>query len=200
MAQETTPVLSLYVDGETPPDEIKQMIIDKTSRQQASTKRALAVASEESGFRARVNSNAGARGPMQLMPATAVRYGVAEICDARENILGGVSYLKELMATFGGNVMLAVAAYNARENRIIATRGITAWRRRAQDSCSTILSTKSSGLLRSDRHTFYLYPPRSPSWWWRARSLSFAQGAGRQFEFPARRLVRDIMARPDVQS
>jgi soluble lytic murein transglycosylase-like protein len=124
MAQETTLALPLCVDGETPPDQIRRMIVDEATRQQADTRLAQAIAGEESGFGARVNSKAGARGPMQLMPATAVRYGVADICDARENIRGGVSYLKDLMATFGGNIMLVVAAYNAGENRIIATRGI----------------------------------------------------------------------------
>ncbi|SCB40491.1 lytic transglycosylase domain-containing protein [Rhizobium hainanense] len=124
MAQEATLTLPLCVDGETPPEQIKQMILDEAARQQADTKLALAVAGQESGYGARVNSKAGARGPMQLMPATAVRYGVADICDARENIRGGVSYLKDLMTMFGGNVMLVVAAYNAGENRIIATRGI----------------------------------------------------------------------------
>ncbi|MFW8584661.1 lytic transglycosylase domain-containing protein [Rhizobium beringeri] len=57
-----------------------------------------------SGFGAHVNSPAGARGPMQLIPATAVRYKVADICDAAQNIRGGVSYLKDLTAMFGGNI------------------------------------------------------------------------------------------------
>ena len=114
----------LCVDGAIPADQIKQMIIDEAARQQADVRLAVAIAGEESGFGARVNSKAGARGPMQLMPATAVRYGVADICDARENIRGGISYLKDLMSMFGGNIMLVVAAYNAGENRIISARGI----------------------------------------------------------------------------
>ncbi|WP_349963409.1 lytic transglycosylase domain-containing protein [Rhizobium sp. ZPR3] len=124
MGQEISPSAALCVDGAIPADQIRQMIVDEAARQQADTRLALAVAGEESGFGARVNSKAGARGPMQLMPATAFRYGVADICDARENIRGGVSYLKDLMATLGGNIMLVVAAYNAGEHRIIATRGI----------------------------------------------------------------------------
>lgn len=125
-AQEFLPAAPLCVDGAIPADQIKQMIIDEAARQQADTRLAVAVAGEESGFGARVNSKAGARGPMQLMPATAVRYGVADICDASENIRGGVSYLKDLMAAFGGNIMLVVAAYNAGENRVISARGIPA--------------------------------------------------------------------------
>ena len=123
-AQEVAPSAPLCADGAIPPDQIKQMIVDEAARQQADVKLAVAVAGEESGFGARVNSKAGARGPMQLMPATAVRYGVADICDAGENIRGGVSYLKDLMAAFGGSIMLVVAAYNAGENRVISARGI----------------------------------------------------------------------------
>ncbi len=122
--QEFSSAAPLCVDGAIPADQIKQMIVDEAARQQADVRLAVAVAGEESGFGARVNSRAGARGPMQLMPATAVRYGVSDICDAKQNIRGGVSYLKDLMAAFGGNIMLVVAAYNAGENRVISARGI----------------------------------------------------------------------------
>ncbi|MFW8642297.1 lytic transglycosylase domain-containing protein [Rhizobium beringeri] len=112
------------IDGATPPDEIKRLILKEATRQQFDEKLVLAIAGQESRFGQRVNSKTGARGPMQLMPTTAVRYGVTDICDARQNIRGGVSYLKDLTAMFGGNIMLVIAAYNAGENRIITARGI----------------------------------------------------------------------------
>jgi soluble lytic murein transglycosylase-like protein len=78
-----------------------------------------AVITAESGYNAAAVSKAGARGLMQLMPETAARYGVRDIHDPRENINGGVRYLRDLMTMFNGNIELAVAAYNAGENAVI---------------------------------------------------------------------------------
>jgi soluble lytic murein transglycosylase-like protein len=78
-----------------------------------------AVISAESGYNAGALSKAGARGLMQLMPATAQRYGVQNIMDPQENIQGGVKYLRDLLMMFQGNMELAVAAYNAGENAVI---------------------------------------------------------------------------------
>ena len=78
-----------------------------------------AVITAESGYNAAAVSKAGARGLMQLMPDTAARYGVRNIHDPRENINGGVRYLRDLMTMFSGNIELAVAAYNAGENAVI---------------------------------------------------------------------------------
>lgn len=108
------------------PQAIKQMIVKEAAQQDVDDRLALAIADQESGFGARVNSPAGARGPMQLMPATAVRYNVSNICDAAQNIRGGISYLKDLTTMFGGNIMLVVAAYNAGEGRVVAARGVPA--------------------------------------------------------------------------
>ncbi|NTG05111.1 lytic transglycosylase domain-containing protein [Agrobacterium rhizogenes] len=113
-------------DGAVDTETVQQLITKETARQDADARLALAIADQESGFGAHVNSPAGARGPMQLMPATAARYKVADICDAAQNIRGGVSYLKDLSAMFGGNIMLVVAAYNAGESRVVAARGVPA--------------------------------------------------------------------------
>lgn len=78
-----------------------------------------AVITAESGYNASAVSKAGARGLMQLMPDTAARYGVRDIHDPRENINGGVRYLRDLITMFNGNLELAVAAYNAGENAVI---------------------------------------------------------------------------------
>lgn len=78
-----------------------------------------AVISAESAYNPRAVSRAGAQGIMQLMPATAQRYGVQNTMDPVDNIHGGVRYLKDLLALFNGNAELAVAGYNAGENAVI---------------------------------------------------------------------------------
>ena len=72
-----------------------------------------AVIRAESNFNARAISPKGARGLMQLMPATAARLGVRDVFDPRDNIEGGVRYLRDLIAQFAGDLRLALAAYNA---------------------------------------------------------------------------------------
>jgi soluble lytic murein transglycosylase-like protein len=72
----------------------------------------------ESGFNSRAVSKRGAVGLMQLMPATASRYGVLNPYDARQNVHGGARYLKFLIDRFGHDVRLALAAYNAGEEAV----------------------------------------------------------------------------------
>jgi soluble lytic murein transglycosylase-like protein len=69
-------------------------------------------------------SYAGARGLMQLMPDTANGLGVKDINDPRENIFGGVRYLRVLANLFNGDLDLTVAAYNAGEGAIMKYGGI----------------------------------------------------------------------------
>lgn len=111
-------------DSEIDLATVKSMIETEAERQKADPKLALAIADQESGFGANVNSSAGARGIMQLMPATAAHYGVTDICDAAQNIRGGIAFLNDLNVTFGGNIMLMVAAYNSGEDRVLKTGGI----------------------------------------------------------------------------
>jgi soluble lytic murein transglycosylase-like protein len=78
-----------------------------------------AVIEVESGFNARAFSNKGAVGLMQVMPATAARYGQFDLYSPEQNVDVGARYLHDLLAMFDGNVRLAVAAYNAGENAVI---------------------------------------------------------------------------------
>lgn len=77
------------------------------------------VIEQESHFRQRAVSPKGARGLMQLMPATARRLGVRDSFDPAQNIMGGSRYLKELMSMFGGRVDLVLASYNAGEGAVM---------------------------------------------------------------------------------
>jgi soluble lytic murein transglycosylase-like protein len=72
----------------------------------------------ESGFNSHAVSKRGAVGLMQLMPATANRFGVSNPYDARQNVHGGARYLKFLIDRFGHDIRLALAAYNAGEDAV----------------------------------------------------------------------------------
>jgi len=78
-----------------------------------------AVIRVESNFDPKAVSPKGAAGLMQLMPETAMRYGVENRFDPTQNVEGGVRYLRDLMAMFDGNLSLALAAYNAGEGAVI---------------------------------------------------------------------------------
>ncbi len=77
-----------------------------------------AVITAESCFRPGAVSGKGAGGLMQLMPATARRFGVGNRFDTAENIQGGARYLRFLLNRYGGSIPHAVAAYNAGEGRV----------------------------------------------------------------------------------
>jgi soluble lytic murein transglycosylase-like protein len=73
---------------------------------------------QESAFNSQAVSPKGARGLMQLMPATAARFGVKNIFDPEQNIHGAAQYLRFLLDLFDGNVSLALAGYNAGEGAV----------------------------------------------------------------------------------
>lgn len=78
----------------------------------------------ESNFNYRAISPKGAMGLMQLMPDTAKKYGVKDIYNPRENIEGGVRYLRDLVKTYKASTNLVLAAYNAGPEAVKKHRGI----------------------------------------------------------------------------
>ena len=74
---------------------------------------------QESAFKLKATSYKGARGLMQLMPATAIRFGVTDIYNPKQNIDAGVKYMRWLLNKFGGSVELALAGYNAGEGAVM---------------------------------------------------------------------------------
>lgn len=129
-----TPAYRLYLRGGTPPLAYKRApryqdyvrnrrryrpLIDRAAREIGVSRDLVeAVVSAESAYDPHAVSLKGAVGLMQLMPATAARYGVHDIRNPRQNVYAGIRYLRDLLLQFG-NVALAVAAYNAGAKAVI---------------------------------------------------------------------------------
>ncbi len=102
-----------------------QPYIDKYAKQYSiDPDLVVAVIRTESCFDRKAVSRVGARGLMQLMPATAKHLGVKDSFDAEQNIKGGVKYLREMLDTFDQDQKLALAAYNAGPGAVTKYKGI----------------------------------------------------------------------------
>jgi len=108
----------------TPPAEIDELIHHTANRFQVDPQLVHAIIKVESEYNPRAVSRKGAMGLMQLVPATAQRFGVANPFDPKQNLEGGVTYLRYLLNLFGGDLALSLAAYNAGENAVLRRGGI----------------------------------------------------------------------------
>lgn len=105
------------------PEAVRSLVETTAKAQGVDETFAVAIAWAESDFDSSRNSPKGARGPMQLMPVTARRFGVTDVCDPAQNIAGGIRYLRVLLDQFK-NPLLVAAAYNSGEQRIYEYGGI----------------------------------------------------------------------------
>lgn len=101
---------------------LQEAIYKETARYKIDPDLVFALVSQESSWDVRAISPKNARGPFQLMPGTAARYGVTNPHDPKEAARGGVAYLVWLLDRFGGNVSLALSAYNSGEFAVEAYR------------------------------------------------------------------------------
>jgi len=98
---------------------IDSYIVDSSKRYNIDPLLIYAQMHQESAFKLQATSHKGASGLMQLMPATARRFGVTKIYDPKQNIDAGVKYMRWLLDTFKGDVILALAGYNAGEGAVM---------------------------------------------------------------------------------
>ncbi len=101
------------VSKNAPKAQILSMIDKVAQKHGVDEKLVRALVRQESGFNPNATSHCGAMGLMQLMPATAKSLGVTDAYNPVQNVEGGVKYLKSMLNKYNGNVILALAAYNA---------------------------------------------------------------------------------------
>ena len=126
-----TPIpLRFAEDQPVPEGPYGQLIYEAARRHQVNPQLVAALIRQESAGNVRAVSHKGARGLMQLMPATAIRFGVRKekLFDPAENVEAGVKYLSWLVDQFPNDLAKVLAAYNAGENAVLRYQGIPPYR------------------------------------------------------------------------
>lgn len=106
------------------PRHILKLVHKLAPRYQVDTQLALAIMAAESNFNTQALSPKNAQGLMQLIPETSERFNVKNPFDPAQNIRGGLTYLRWLLAYFQGDVALVAAAYNAGEGKVERYKGV----------------------------------------------------------------------------
>jgi len=107
-----------------PNDQLDPLIEQSGQRESVRTDLIRAVIGEESGSRPCAVSPKGAQGLMQLMPSTSEQFGVRDPFDPKENVEAGTKLLKQLLTKYGGDIKMALSAYNAGADRVDKEGGI----------------------------------------------------------------------------
>ena len=116
--------LSIEEEGLEPEIPFKEVIVEASRRYGLPPALVMAVVKAESNFQPEARSPKGAMGLMQLMPSTAEELGVKDPFDPRQNVEGGVRYLRQLLDHFFGDLKLALAAYNAGPSEVKRHKGM----------------------------------------------------------------------------
>jgi soluble lytic murein transglycosylase-like protein len=106
------------------PRKIFDLVMKMAPQYQVEPQLALAIIAAESNFNSLALSPKNAQGLMQLIPETSERFNVKNAFDPAQNIRGGLTYLRWLLAYFEGDVALVAAAYNAGEGKVERYRGV----------------------------------------------------------------------------
>ena len=109
-------------------DGAEKLVREAAERHKVDPALVRAVIETESNWNPAARSHKGAMGLMQLIPTTAMRFGVNDAYNPRQNVDAGVKYLKTLLERYRGNLDLALAAYNAGEGAVDRAHGIPAFR------------------------------------------------------------------------